>query len=817
MNRTQSPLSRGRERVGVRDALHPTALLVALVFLASACVDLSPPRAYRCTASSECVEPWVCLRDGYCHDPSVGVPVECASSADCTAGWFCGKDTRCHDPQTTVALPCDDDTQCPNDWFCAQDGVCHDRAVPMAFPCTDDTHCAADWFCAQDNVCHDPSVPAALPCVIDSHCAGGWRCSIEGRCVDTSLEAPAPTRPDAPGATTRVSPLTPQADRLYPSPTINVLFDGGVVVMHQAALVIDGGLYASRVYQVVAGAQQAYESALRRIAWDGGFTDVALLGEIAVIVDERHQPWLLEDPPVLLSGVQNRVSDAIPMKWPLPDGGQGLGFAFTAPDAPTTVWHPKENSFPLYGKGPAIDVAALDEESGALRLVIASVSDTGVSTLETWLPEVSSGAEIWAAPDPRVSIHRLWVENYTAGVLTEDATGINGSSFAALRFKLGNIRGGPDLLDPPAAQCTGGALVDVSVRNVASTELVCRATPDTTTVWTAPGQQPAQALREYVSTRSAGLSNGHVRQSEEGVLRFGEGLDVDVPDLLDVRPDRLAVYDGALVALRGRALYRQQRSDGGFVEQGLHLTVATSDDDAGRIVGFVEGSSGTVLNIGAIAGELSDGGSGVSWFFEGLPRLSEPVAREFPTSAGRVLVCSEGDTLWAGANDGSATGVVRPAVKPAPGFPVTSWTVTTADAGLLEGWATANNRLFRVTATAVDRWKVTELPVTNRDPLHVFRAGDAVRLGTTTGEVLSLPSRVPVAPALGDVTSLDGVCGAVVATTDDGAYQLVTDGGWALVPGTEALRRPRVHRTERRLLISSETGVVLELDVDCAP
>lgn len=816
MNRTQSPLSRGRERVGVRDALHPTALLVALVFLASACVDLSPPRAYRCTASSECVEPWVCLRDGYCHDPSVGVPVECASSADCTAGWFCGKDTRCHDPQTTVALPCDDDTQCPNDWFCAQDGVCHDRAVPMAFPCTDDTHCAADWFCAQDNVCHDPSVPAALPCVIDSHCAGGWRCSIEGRCVDTSLEAPAPTRPDAPGATTRVSPLTPQADRLYPSPTINVPFDGGVAVTHQAALVVDGGLYASHVVHVVAGAQQAFDSELRHIAWDAGVTDVAVLGELMVVVDALRQPWLLGEPPVLLSDVRGRVDDVSAMTWPLEDGGQGAAFAFVSPDDAPTVWFPKSNRFIRYGEDPVIAAAAYKEEFGELLLITAGPNKSGFFTIAEWRESNATPAKVWESDDMRVVGKRLWVENHAAGVLVEDTRGISGATFeVALRFRLNNRL--PGTVEPAGVACLSGTIADVSVSSMSSTELVCRDAPATTAVWTAPMNGAPQALREYVSTRSAGTSNGRVRQSEEGVLRFGEGLDFDVPDLLDVRPDTVAVYGGALVALRGRALYRQDRADGGVVAQGLHLATTTSNDVVGRIVGFVEGSDATVLNIGAVADELSDGGSGVSWFFEGLPQLSAPVAREFPTSAGRVLVCSEGDTLWAGANDGSATGVVRPAVKPAPGFPVTSWTVTTADAGLLEGWATANNRLFRVTATAVDRWKVTELPITNRDPLHVFRAGDAVRLGTTTGEVLSLPSRVPVAPALGDVTSLDGVCGAVVATTDDGAYQLVTDGGWALVPGTEALRRPRVHRTERRLLISSETGVVLELDVDCAP
>lgn len=757
------------------------------VLLISACVDLSEPRAYRCESSRDCVEPWVCLRDGFCHDPEVGVAVDCESSADCTADWFCGKDTRCHDPAKPSALACDDGAQCPRDWFCGQDGVCRDRAVPGPFSCA-----------------------------VDEHCAGGWRCSSEGRCIDFSMEVSAPELPFSVTSVERKSPLIPSASQLHASPTSSLLVDAGVLLVQKAVLQLsDGGVLIETFARVQQGNQLSMFSSLDALPWSGGIADIETIGQWTLVLDDAQQLWLVTDTAVQLdAGVS--VRDVVPFAWTRPDASVGNAFGLVVNGAAPRVFFPTDSTILDVGKGEVVDFAFVDETAGAMRFIVAAHSSVGVGTVELWSTTPLSDEVLFTSMAGDGMPRRVWSEGKGVGALYEFSEGIQ-ATYGARRF---DIDGMGNLPPDRVLTCPGVVSVaDVSVAQPESIELVCRQ-GETTYVWQAETRNaPLQALREYDSVVSAGTSNGRVRQSSDGVLRFGEGLDIDFPTVLDGRPEAIGtLFGGALSALRERGLYTT--SDAGSVKQGLTLAQLSLTDDVVRVVGFVDDSHAALLNIGAAIEQ----GSGLNpdtfpWLFAGPPVLRNPRSAVVQTAEGSVLVSADGDTLWAGAAVDGGTGIVRPAVKPSPGFGVTSWVAHAADGGLIEGWATANNRLFRLTASAVDRWKVSEFAVSGRDPLTVFYAGDAARLGTASGEVLALPSRVPVAPALEDTaTSLEGVCGTVVATTDEGAFQLINaDGGasWVAIEAAAKLRRPIVHRAARRLFLSSETGVILELAVSC--
>ncbi len=761
-----------------------------LVLVLSACVDLNQPRAYRCESSRDCVAPWVCLSDNYCHDPEVGVAVDCASSADCTADWFCGKDARCHDPAKPSALACDDGSQCPRDWFCAQDGVCRDLSVAGPFLCS-----------------------------TDAHCVGGWRCSSEGRCIDFSMEVQAPPLPGGVAALEWKSPLTPAATRLHASPTSSVLFDAGVLLVQKAVLRLsDAGTLIKTFARVQEGDSLSMFSTLEVLPWSGTITDVETVGAWSLVLDDAQQLWLVTDTatPIDAGGP---VQDVVPFTWTRPDTSVGNAFGLVMNDKAPRVFFPGDSSFIDVGKGPVVDFAFVEETYAGLRFAVATRAPSGdEGTVETWSTEPMSDVLLLRTTTMTGLPTRVWAEGASVGAVYEFSDGFRPTT-GARRLDVdtnGGLRNSRVLVCPGTATIT-----DLSIAQQNSVELVCEGGAQSTFVWQASSTTaPLQALREYSGGVSAGTSRGRVRQSSDGVLRMGEGLDFDFAVELDGRPDAIgALFGGPLSAVRDRSLFTTESPGDAGLQQGLTLAQYALTDTS-RVVGFVDDAPSVVFHDGIVM-EQSTGRSGNTfpWLFAGSTVLRNPRAAVVSTAEGSVLVCSDGDTLWAGAAVDGGTGLVRQAVKPAPGFAVTSWVARQADAGLIEGWATANNRLFRLTASTADRWKAAELAVSGRDALTVFFSGDAEWLGTASGEVLALPSRVPVAPALGEtVTSLEGACGTVVATTDDGAFQLLDgDGGARWVPMLEAakLSRPLVHRAARRLFLSSETGVVMELAVSC--
>jgi hypothetical protein len=244
--------------------------------------------------------------------------------------------------------------------------------------------------------------------------------------------------------------------------------------------------------------------------------------------------------------------------------------------------------------------------------------------------------------------------------------------------------------------------------------------------------------------------------------------------------------------------------DGGF-----DLELQRSDGDPlDRAVGVLEGGGSVIIGAGAAFdfGD-ADGGPRLDFVLEGTPRLGRATARRL----GDALVASGDDTLYAAQRPDAGLTFLRSVLRPAPGFAIDSWAARPSDAGY-EGWLVANNQLFRLEANSVARWRSTPWPVQGRDVLGTWWAGEGARVGTATGEVLSLPSRVPVVPPVsGGVTSIVGWCGDVLATTDDAVLSWRGDAGWQVVdagvPGP--LREPRLVPAGEGAFVTDEDGVIV--------
>ena len=321
------------------------------------------------------------------------------------------------------------------------------------------------------------------------------------------------------------------------------------------------------------------------------------------------------------------------------------------------------------------------------------------------------------------------------------------------------------------------------------------------------------------SHRSGGTSRGHVRLAERGQLSWSRALDTEVTDVLRVRPDVFGLRGDELIALQGQDLYLKEVASDGGLPLGLSLAARLDPGVVARPVAFIGGSDALeLLENGLVISPR--GPAYYSWALPVDPALEGTLARIVSApDGGQVLVVTTRDGLYAGAEEPGGITLLSATLKPAPGFPINDWALRAADAGFLEGWAVANNRLFRVTASTVERWKSSEVAVTGRDPLGVWFSGDAVQLGTASGEVLALPSRVPVVPPLLDgVTGMTGLCGAVFATTIDSVWEVVPadagQGAWCELP-VPSLFLPRLHRSAQRLFAVDEDGVVLELPVSC--
>jgi hypothetical protein len=202
------------------------------------------------------------------------------------------------------------------------------------------------------------------------------------------------------------------------------------------------------------------------------------------------------------------------------------------------------------------------------------------------------------------------------------------------------------------------------------------------------------------------------------------------------------------------------------------------------------------------------------------------------------LVASAFDSILSGQVGRDPQLQVR--VVPNPRAAITSFDFgpPAPDAGtLLDGYAIAQGRLFRVTAETGTRWLSSEVAFNLRgEPRKVWLDQGRGRVAFADGRILSLPSRVLLAPPLPDfppeAADFGFTCGHVFALSRRGLWRLDTSSGnrvgtWTRVdldsvvagasvdPGWSGGRLHAVDEpSERALYVFTEHGNVARLPFD---
>jgi hypothetical protein len=162
-----------------------------------------------------------------------------------------------------------------------------------------------------------------------------------------------------------------------------------------------------------------------------------------------------------------------------------------------------------------------------------------------------------------------------------------------------------------------------------------------------------------------------------------------------------------------------------------------------------------------------------------------------PAFTDPLIVATAGDTLW--SSDGH--GGYLPRLVPLPGQRFTALAfVDSADGGwsgkdLVTGLALVSQHLFVVQAADESTWRAREVPAPSGSIGGLWSDGFGARVGYVSGQVVSLPSQLVVAPALpSPVTDYAALCGTGYALAGGALFQLgaTPDGGasgeWRTVP-----------------------------------
>jgi hypothetical protein len=684
-------------------------------------------------------------------------------------------------------------------WVCLKDGYCHSPDAGARVDCDTAADCTGDWLCGQDHFCRDPNVVGAFACEDDSQCGGAWRCSSERVCVDFAIEPqPAPFL-GAADAAVLISPLTTVGDWVRVAPTE---FRANDIFVLRGAVVRGTSV---EVAVLAAPLQGAGNVGTQHRVYELGRapTDVALLPGLGVVVwPDGTGAFLREDGSVEAINLPFAATRVIPVVW-----GYGVESAFVVMSASGHAAMIKLNPVSVVDLGSGvIDVAAAALPDGGPATYVLR-DNGGVFTLHDEYGGPGKALFTFDAGAPR----ELRVEWGHVAVRTDDTT-LPPSFVTASAVQTVDVAG--NALSP-LLSCGGNTLNDFSVTTTGDPLAICGETQNEV-IYSLDSQGARQARFLRVSARSAGTSTGHVRQLPEGQLVFSPGIVEDLAEELPEQPSSLGFLGEDLVAINGRMLDRA-------VPRGF-VPVIRTDPDVSNFAGFVDDANLALLEQGAVLKRIPDGGFEYPFQID-LPRNEKMPqgsrARMLTIQGTPLLVVAGGDTLYAGAESTRFIGVARAQVRPSPGFRIDDWVLRPDFAGFVEGWAVANNKLFRITASTESRWKSSELPLTNRDPVGLLEAGAAVLVVDTMGETLALPSRVPVSePLYEDVVDVASACQSSFLTTVDGVYSLqpATDGGvlstWQRL-AHRPLQEPKLFVARNRVFAADVNGVVLEFPVEC--
>ncbi|MHB8873478.1 MAG: hypothetical protein ACYC8T_07295 [Myxococcaceae bacterium] len=757
------------------------------------------------------------------------------------------------------------DRQCPGGWVCGLEGRCHDPDAGSDYLCESDRDCAADWRCGLERRCHDRTVPSDYLCTLDSDCEGQWRCGPDGRCGgQTADEALRPGLGPLPLARLYPWPLERAPDLFtagYPYP-----FDGGTL---QPFAVVQGSSLRVGAQAALPGMSLFYgvwspdlvdagQAPIRALGYLGG-TLLVLRDGALTLIPSQAGPSVFP-----MSAGELRVARGMP---PLAVAFDDAGYWLSWVQAGNVVADPVARVLagPDGGARALRDFADVEVPGCASGIVAASDELLGFA------PRGPSGLFQGAGDAGPVPVaDPAWEFTFTSSLFDPGAVPFAAKALRPRGKNLlaiaGELQGDPavvlvELVPPGGPGCLGRpglrrllgpaplcasaeTVVDFQpLEDGTTTPMVivrCGARGrERTLLLTVPaGASPHQVDTQVVSDDSSmygenlqvsrAAAGAPAYAGSHGQLWLGSAAFPPVPLLPDQAPQFLTssvLPDGGASALLGMKHGVWQLA--GDTESPYFYQYRAGDL---RTVGAVEGRPWWIVGE---RGLIWDGKAKawVAYPQASGPPLETPLIASAVTTfdGGAELVVASADALY-GVDLGSGNGELEWKAVPSPGATIRSLVVYSpraADGGtpLFEGYLLAQDRLFALAAQTQRRWQATELGLPDGDPAKLWADGHRGRLGFRDGTVLSLPARVPIAPALPDREAVDfaQVCGQGYALSPGGLYRLdsAADGGpvgaWAKVDlgalisggrdgGDFGFAGGRLHALENDLFLFSRFG-----------
>ncbi|MBL8924302.1 MAG: hypothetical protein JNJ54_35970 [Myxococcaceae bacterium] len=656
---------------------------------------------------------------------------------------------------------------------------CIDFEAGRFWRCDGPADCRGGWYCAGDGVCRPPDEGRALACRSDEQCARGWACAV------TQLCQPAPVVRLATLDSTRTT-LSPQLalERAVASP-----FTFGP----------RPGTSLTRLFLVPKDTSRLVEQV--SVTLDFSRFDDGIGVELVRSGHTRRPP---SDTSLAAGSTLFSISNTRPERcgWPTDGGapaclpGGGLLRVGVGPVGDPALLLADGQSLSRAGfgpvnLGPVIDVAgvALRTEctagleavatlsSGAVVLVLG---DGGTPAMSTAPPARRLRAAL--GPGQRPSVLVEYAEDAGASIGVYELCGAT-----------------PRPVDRTEACPSNGVLVDFALRPDGVVERLCDSAG---TQAISPGRT-VEAAPWRVDTTAAGV---HLAWREEGALRLGATVATALELLLEREPDRLFELRRAgaryLFATSGGLTYLHRPGFGmalSAVDQGGDFTLAAPVTGADELQLY---TNGVVFD--AEEDRLA--------FYPSEFGPWRTVAGAWSFDRGQSIIAFLGDSVFTGQRDGLDPGVLAPRERPAPGFELTSATLAPAtDGGIAEGYAVANGRLFALRVRSASL--VTSVPVALGDlqAVSATRLGETFVAGLSNGQLVALPSLVPLTPA-----GLDGVdqlvvwCDAPVAVTGGEAW-LFQEGAWAPLP-TSLEVVARAYVSDDRLVLADFDGRIEQFE-----
>jgi hypothetical protein len=700
--------------------------------------------------------------------------------------------------------------------MCGLEKVCHDRSAPAPYQCTlDGGFCSPGWRCGLEGLCHDEAIPSDYLCADDGRCEGGWRCGFAGRCVNPAGE----TGPVAPSA---------NATPVVWGPVFQTHGADAVAVLH--------GSYGDDVAVQVGDSVRYFRSAPgSEIGVDVWQPDAgAASGATGLEVDDKFV-YLLKDAGVEvlspfygpsfvpLTGAGPASLTQAPAYGPLLREGASLtsltsySMGFTPPVVtPQAMIIPScalfADNLGVYACGlgssppcPASNALSLDGlvNEACIKQSLRNGSYHSIDLR-------------YSAERPYlVAISSAFVSSFGATRPPPGDAGFDAYPKALSLYDISRLKaaqcvppdGGSFCTAPPVTKlvgpcddpCTSGDVLTEFRPTPLGIEVECTGPYSQSTVLV--GQDAlgcTQTLLTGTSSRfrdrrlPRGTGNmthpspGSVAQyGAHGQVWVGDAFSTAVPLFLDeaplglarARPDDGGVGEVVAVAPTSIGWFR---ADAGILARQGPESVATVEGGDDQLIS----ASRRIVRLDVEPGGVPSASPRRVAELDVLPADFRAPVHALYTSGpagGRGLWVSVFDSLYVGV-EGQPSVPVPLMVVPQPGVAILAIAALPASDGgvATEGYAATRTSVLHLAATSASSWSASAVSMPPGRVIKVWLDGASARAGYDDGRVVSLPSRIPVAPETPSAKASDFVsaCGQTWALTPKQVLRLsAPDGG----------------------------------------